>query len=173
MLADPLATEEDKRRHIGLKLACNEMRPEVAARMLAALDAGSLLSYAALLHDATFIDPPRVLYHTAPPFRTGIIAAGGLKMCQPGQGGAWAPYRELCKMLRASQPPGVYVAAEPDVRGIYAHWQTWDVWQVTRGNWPWEHDHVSLGCWSLSVDVPACSVRLYGTYGGRDDGSQA
>jgi hypothetical protein len=166
----PLATAADIRRHIGFKLGAHELPEPVAQRMLAALDAGAGADYAALLHAATFTEPPAVVYHTAPVARRAIIRTGGLAVCQPGQGGSWAPNKEICVMLQASQPPGVYLTREPDRRGIFAHWPAWDVWEVRRLGLPWRHDCLNPGCWSLKEDVPACQVRVYGTYGqGRAD----
>lgn len=163
--ARPLATAADIRRHVGLKLAMYELAPEVAGRMLAALDAGAAPDYAALWQAALFPDPPPVVYHTAPPFRRAVIAAGGLTVCRPGQGGAWAARKDLCRVLQAAQPPGVYVTRDPDARGIFAHWPAWDVWEVCRGDLPWRPDRLNPGCWSLAADVPAAQARLYGTFG--------
>jgi len=160
-----LLTSDDVRRHIGLKLAAHELPAPVAHRMLAALDGGAVPDYVALRESATFIDPPALVYHTAPTSDRRKIRGHGLIVCQPGKGGAWAPDREICKMLQAAQPPGVYVTAEPDSRGVFAHWPAWDVWEVRRLDLPWRHDRLNPGCWSLSQDVPEQQVRLSGTFG--------
>lgn len=160
-----LLTEADVRRHILYKRDVRELDEEIAALMLAGLDADPGADYAALHRAAVFRDPPPVLYHTAPAFRRDVIAAEGLRACQPGQGGAWAPYKEICKMLRASQRPGVYVDKKPDVIGLHAHWPAWDVWEVERLGLPWRHDMVSVGCWSIDVDVPPAQARWHGVFG--------
>jgi hypothetical protein len=162
-------TGSDARRHILYKRDVRELDEEIAGLMLAGLDADPEADYAVLHRAAVFRDPPPVLYHTAPVSRRAVIAASGLKACQPGQGGAWALHKEICKMLRASQRPGVYVARKPDKIGLHAHWAAWDVWEVERLAIPWRHDLVSIGCWSLDEDVPAAQVRLHGTFGRLDD----
>ncbi len=164
-MVSALLTGDAARHHILYKRDVRELDEEIAALMLAGLDADPGADYAALHRAAVFRDPPPVLYHTAPSFRRDVIAAGGLKACQPGQGGAWAPHAEICKMLRACQRPGVYVARKPDVIGLHAHWPAWDVWEVERLDLPWRHDLVSIGCWSLDEDVPAAQVRWLGEFG--------
>jgi hypothetical protein len=167
-VARPLATAADIRRHVGVKLAGYELRPEVAARMLAALDAGAPPDWPALEYAATWPPPPPVVYHTAPATARAAIGRRGLAPCQPGQGGNWAPRPgTLCVALQAGQPPGVYVCPEPDTRGVWAHWPAWDVWAVARGGLPWRPDRLNLGCWSLAVAVPPALVRWHGTYGAR------
>lgn len=161
----PLDTVEDIRRHVMLKRDLWELRPEVAARMLAALDAGAPPDYQALLHAAMFPDPPAVVYHTAPASRRDQIAATGLRVSQPGQGGSWAPTKAVCVMLQAAQPPGVYVGAAPDLRGVWSHWPAWDVWAVRRGPLPWAHDKLNPGCWSLRADVSPDAIRLHARCG--------
>lgn len=167
MTADPLATIADMRRHVTIKRAMYELTGEVADRMLALLDTfGAVTDYPSLLEAAMFPDPPAVLYHTAPVPGRGGITAGGLAVCQPGRGGSWAPRPgTLCVALQAGQPPGVYVTAGPDERGVWAHWPAWDVWEVRRCGLPWRHDRLNPGCWSLAAGVPAGQVRLYGTFG--------
>jgi hypothetical protein len=165
-LAPPLATAADIRRHVAIKLAMYELDGEVAARMLAALDAGARPDYPALLFAATWPDPPPVVYHTAPVTRRDVISGGGLAVCQPGQGGNWAPRPGTpCVALQAGQPPGVYVTRDPDERGIWAHWPRWDVWEVRRRALPWRPDRLNPGCWSLAAHVPAGHVALHGTFG--------
>lgn len=57
----------------------------------------------------------------------------------------------------------LYAQAAPDTRGVWAHWPTWDVWEVaTSGRW--SHDPLNPECWVLPT-VPAAEVRLYGTFG--------
>lgn len=160
-----LLTEDDVRRHILYKREVHELDEEIADLMLAGLDADPGADYAALHRAAVFREPPPVVYHLAPVSRRDVIAAEGLKACQPGQGGAWAPYKEICKMLRASQAPGVYVSRHPDTRGLHAHWRSWDIWEVRRLAIPWRHDLISIGCWSLDEDVPADQVRWLGEFG--------
>lgn len=161
-----LLTGADARRHICYKRDVRELDEEIAALMLAGLDADPEADYASLHRAAVFREPPPVVYHLAPAFRRDVIAEQGLKACQPGQGGAWAPYKEICKMLRASQAPGVYVSRHPDTRGLHAHWRSWDIWAVERRVIPWRHDLVSIGCWSLDEDVPPGQIRWHGEFDG-------
>jgi hypothetical protein len=79
---------------------------------------------------------------------------------QPGDGGSWAPNKAICRMLQAEQPPGVYVCAEPDRRGMWAHWPSWDVWRIDRGALPWAHDELNPECWRLCAPVPAERLEL-------------
>ena len=160
-----LITEEDVRRHIHFKLEARDLREDVGGRMLGALDDGAEPDYQVLLRRATFLDPPPILYHTAPVFKRGEILRDGLTVSQPGEGGPWAPQKALCLILQRAQPPGVYVGPSPDVVGIWAHWATWDVWEVTLGTMVWRHDELNPGCWSLVNDVAVDALRLQGTYG--------
>jgi len=160
-----LDTAEEIRRHIGFKLGSHELRRDVAEHMLSALDDGAAPDYQALLRAAMFPDPPDVLYHTAPTSQRETILAQGLRVSQPGEGGSWAPSKEICKMLQSSQPPGIYVTAEPDAIGVWAHWSAWDVWEVRREEIPWAHDELNPGCWSLRADVPPEALQLQGAYG--------
>src|SRR4051794_15348453 len=128
VMPGPLQSAADVRRHIQFKASSFELKADVAERMLAALDVGAEPDYGRLLRAAMFPDPPAVVYHTAPRTARESIRAQGLRASQPGDGGSWAPSKAICEMLQASQPPGVYVGAEPDVRGAWAHWAAWDVW---------------------------------------------
>lgn len=162
----PLSTAGDIRRHVELKLALGELREPVVQRLLEALDRGDDPVYTALLEAATFPPPPPVVYHTA---STGIreqVLRAGLEARQPGPAGNWP---QAIHWLEEKQPPGVYVAAEPDRIGVFAHWESWDVWEVRLGDLPWQHDRVNPGCWSLDKNVPAGQVRLAGTYTNRKD----
>jgi hypothetical protein len=156
----PLSTPEAIRRHITFKRASHELPDRVADRMLAALDAGADPNYPALLRAAMFPPPPAVVFHTAPPVKRQEILTDGLRVSQPGEGGSWAPNKPICRMLQAAQPPGVYVAADPDERGVWSHWPTWDIWAVSLGELPWRHDELNPGCWSITVDAPAAAVVL-------------
>ena len=155
-----LDTADEIRRHVGVKLAAYEIRPEVAERMLAALDSGADPDYAALFHAATHPEPPARVYHTAPRSARESILRRGLEASQPGRGGSWAPYREVCVRLQAAQPPGVYVAAQPDRRGVWAHWPEWDVWEVDLAGLLWAHDALNPGCWSVPASIPPDCIRL-------------
>jgi hypothetical protein len=161
----PLTTAADIRRHVTLKRDLGELREGVAARMLAALDAGDAPDYQLLLRAAMFPDPPATVFHTAPASWRGEIATTGLRVSQPGQGGSWAPNKAICVMLQAAQPPGVYVCAAPDLRGVWSHWPAWDVWAVQRRSLPWAHDKLNPGCWSLRADVPPDAIRLHARCG--------
>jgi hypothetical protein len=154
-----LDTAEDIRRHVTMKLALHELREPVAQRMLALLDAGAEPRYAQLLEQASFPDPPGTVYHTAPVHKRDAILREGLRAADPTAGPHWEPHH-LCL-----PQPGVYVGAEPDIQGIWAHWPAWDVWAVARGSLPWRHDRVNPGCWSFTEDVPPGAVVLHGTFG--------
>jgi hypothetical protein len=158
-----MMTAEEVRHHIEYKRGNRELKPEIAERMLAALDAGADPDYMTLWTAASFQDPPPVVYHTAPATLRAEITAHGLQARQPGRGGNWA--REPYAGIEKTQPPGVYVAAGPDTRGLWAHWQDWDVWEIRRSDLPWCHDTMNPGCWSLAADVPPGQLRLHGTYG--------
>ena len=162
-----LLTRDEVRHHILFKQQAHELSDEHAGLMLAGLDADTSgePDYAELYRAAVFREPPPLVYHLAPVSRRDVIMAEGLKACQPGKGGAWAPYKEICKMLRASQRPGVYVSRHPDTSGLHAHWAAWDIWEVRRLSLPWRHDLISIGCWSLDTDVPAHQVRWLGEFG--------
>jgi len=160
-----LDTAEEIRRHINFKLSSYELKAPLAEHMLAALDAGAVPDYQALLRAAMFPDPPDILYHTAPTEQRDFILLHGLRVSQPGEGGSWAPNKELCKMLQSAQPPGIYACAEPDTIGVWAHWRAWDVWEIRREDVPWAHDELNPGCWSLRADIPPEATVLQGTYG--------
>lgn len=153
----------DALAHLRRKLDNGEIRVEVGERMLAEFRAAPHnppLSYDEAWWRATHPRPPRIVFHTAPCDRRASIARDGLRVSQPGQGGSWTTNKAICDVLQASQPSGVYVAREPDRRGMWAHWPTWDVWSVDRGELPWAHDPLNPECWLLTVDVPAASLML-------------
>jgi hypothetical protein len=159
----PLATSPDIRRHVGLKRGAHEMRDEVADRLLSLLDdAGPAPDYAALLRAATFPDPPPIVWHTAPTFARQEIERSGLRTSAPGTSDHWQPRAgtPCANGFLDDQPRAVYVAATPDIHGLWSHWPAWDVWQVTLGNLPWTHDEVNPGCWAITKHVPASRVNL-------------
>ena len=145
-------TPEETRRHIEHKARLGELKPEVAQRMLAALDADESADYQVLLEQATFLPPPPFCYHTAPATARGDIASVGLRV---GDGRNWVDGQ------MAGQPPGVYVGPEPDLRGIWSHRDAeWDVWRVDMAGLPWVHDRLNPGCWAITMHVPPDMIAL-------------
>lgn len=128
------------RRHIIHKRDANELHRAVAERMLTALEANPTADYAQLYRDAVFMSPPRFVYHTSPVVNRDSILVRGLL---PGDG------RRNWGRNALSQPLGVYVAAEPDGRGIWAPLavNTWDVWRADIQDLQWGHDTLNPGCW--------------------------
>jgi hypothetical protein len=157
-----IASEEEVRRHIGFKLQSRELKAEVGQRMLALLDEGSAPDYQELLRAAMFCDPPALVYHTAPSDRRNSILKDGLMVRQPGHAGNWKA--ASTSMIVSTQPAGVYVAASPDERGIWSHWQSWDVWEIKLEGLTWSHDELNPGCWCLLDGAPASALRLHGTF---------
>lgn len=152
---------DDALAHLRRKLDAGEISVSVGERMLAEFRGAPHnppLSYDEAWWRAMHPQPPEVAHHTAPPAARESIRAEGLRASQPGEGGSWAPNKEICRMLQASQPPGVYVCREPDWRGAWAHWPVWDVWAVRLGDLPWEHDQLNPECWRICAPVPAENI---------------
>lgn len=123
------------RRHIEHKSAMRELHPDVAARMLSALDEGAAPDYAALLEAATFLPPPTRVYHSTSVDKREQILSAGLR---PGTGENWGD-------KAVGQPEGVYVAPNPDERGIWSHWEEWDIWAIDMTDLSWTHDRLNPG----------------------------
>lgn len=155
MLTQPPA---EVRRHIQFKASVGEVKPEIAERMLAALDDGADPDYQALLEAATFLPPPSTCFHTAALQYRDSILKDGLRARLPEAGDNWGS-------LALGQPQGVYVAAVPDEIGMWSSDPRWDVWEVDVSTLAWHHDRLNPGCWVLDDDVPAARVRLWGTRG--------
>lgn len=162
-----LDTPIDIRRHVQLKLGAHDMRPEVGARILSALETGAAPNYSALLRAATFPDPPPIVFHTAPCAAHADIRREGLKLGLPGQSEHWKPLAgtPCATGFLDDQPLGVYVGPEPDLAGLWSHWSTWDVWAITLGELPWCHDEINPGCWAITCAVPATDLHLLTTKG--------
>lgn len=160
-----LMGRDDALRHAKLKLSMGDIRPEAAARRLvAALEATparSSVDFAAMEYAARHPEPPPTVFHTAPTTARVSIECAGLRVSQPGAGGSWAPNKEICVMLQASQVPGIYVGAEPDLRGVWSHWSGWDVWAVRLDGLDWAHDGLNPGSFVIVEPVPASAVSLY------------
>lgn len=143
MSAPPLATAEDIRRHVGVKV---ELRHDVAQRILDALDQGAVPHYPALLDAALYPNPPAITFHTTATALRDRIEVEGLTPHTPQN----VP----------GQPAGVYVTATPDRRGIWAHEEPWDVWEVDMLCLAWEPDRLNPGHWCLPTGVPTDALRL-------------
>ncbi|HEV7805489.1 MAG TPA: hypothetical protein VGO80_06710 [Solirubrobacteraceae bacterium] len=155
------------RQHAEHKVRSGQTKPPIAGRLLALLDRepGPIVDYYALLLAATFPDPPPVVFHTAAPAGRESIREEGLRTSDPGQSEHWAvPIgREMCVIMQGWQPHGVYVGAQPDIRGVWSHWPTWDIWRIERRDLPWQHDELNPGCWVLTAHVPTSSIELLHT----------
>ncbi|WP_156250822.1 hypothetical protein [Pseudactinotalea terrae] len=96
------------------------------------------------------------LFHTSPTTNREQILAQGLCARRPSEG----PYADLA----AGQPVGVYVGPAPDRRGVWAHDDPWDVWEVDTNGVPCQPDVLNPGSTVLLDDVAAARVRLVSTY---------
>lgn len=153
-----MTDESDLRRHIRYKVSVRELQADVGDRMLAALDEGATPDYAALLEAARFLPPPQTCYHTAPITAREAIRAAGLR---PGAGENWNGNAD-------GQPLGVYIGAQPDLRGLWAHTDAWDIWaidmsELREGDGPdsWGHDRLNPGCWLIRGQVPPSRLMLW------------
>lgn len=138
---------DDLRLHIEFKMSVRELPTPVGERMLELLANGGTPDYRVLHEAATFTDPPVRCFHTASVEDRDSISANGLL---PGDERNWNQYQRV-----SSQPKGVYVAPDPDLRGVWSHWDSWDVWEVNMEGLTWEHDRLNPGCWvvkSVPVD---------------------
>lgn len=162
-----LRTAEDVRHHVLYKRDSEHLDPEIAERMLAALDAGAAPNYARLLHEATFIPPPPIVFHTGPPAGRDSILREGLRVSDPGQSEHWKVTAPDCIAIQAGQPAGIYVARDPDELGVWSHWPAWDVWAVVVRDLPWKHDELNPGCWVITAPVPPEQLTLYQHRGGK------
>lgn len=144
----PQLTAEEVRRHIAYKRDGERtLAPEVAERMLAALDAGAATDYQALWRAAAWPTPPPIVYHTAPASARASIMAEGLRVGVPAEGN-WS--RLACEV---GQPAGVYVEAKPDRAGKWSHWPEHDVWAIDREGLAMEPDELNPGCWVILEPV--------------------
>lgn len=153
----PLATAVEIRRHVELKRSAHELRDEVADRLLVILDdAGSEPDYASLLWQATFPDPPTIVWHTAPSSARCLIERDGLQPSSPGTSSHWRPTvgTPCANGFLDDQPRAVYVGANPDWIGLWSHWSSWDIWEVALGDLPWRHDEINPGCWAITARIP-------------------
>lgn len=155
-----LTGADDVRRHIHFKRLSRELADDVADRMVAALDAGAHPDYAALLEAATFLDPPAVVFHTAPVHLRETLVQVGLVPQRARDSPHWRPEQVV------GQPDATFVGAEPDLTGRWAHWSRWDIWQVHLEGLRWEHDRLNPGCWAVLQPVCPQRLTLLGTYGG-------
>lgn len=160
--ARPLSNATAIRRHVRHKLGAGELPADVANRMLASVDAGAL-DYPAILQEARWPTPPPLVFHTAPPSAHESILERGLRPCQPGTGGNWSPRGEWCELIQGGQPVGVYVGIEPDWRGMWSHWQEWDIWVVERADLPYVIDPINPGCYVLTAEVPSSHLTFLET----------
>jgi hypothetical protein len=156
-----MSEADDVRHHIEFKMSVRELKSDVGQRMLAALEGGAKPDYRTLHEAALFFDPPAVCFHTASADDRESILANGLL---PGDERNWNEYQRV-----ASQPKGVYLAAEPDLRGLWSHWPKWDVWAVDMSGLDWQHDRLNPGCWVVLGPVPVANLTLAHQLG--DDGA--
>jgi hypothetical protein len=161
-----LETAADIRRHIEFKSGESMTFAGYAERIRAALDAGAEPDYPMLLRAAMFPEPPTVVFHTAAPAARDSILREGLRTSDPGQSEHWKVTAPDCIAIQARQPHGIYVAAEPDELGVWAHWPAWDVWRIELGALPWQHDELNPGCWVITAPVPPVQATLYQHRGG-------
>jgi hypothetical protein len=156
--------EDQIRHHIAYKRDGERTLPaEVAQRMLDALDAGAEPDYQKLLAAARWTEPGPQVFHTAPASERAVIGSGGLEARDPNENPRWGDGAR-------GQAVGVYVAAEPDERGIWAETLDWDVWALDTSaladlGLDLERDPINPGCWFIASDVPAEAIALHGTYG--------
>lgn len=160
MAADDTSERATVRAHVEYKTSVRELREPVAARMLAALDAGAAPDYAALFEAATFLPLPSRCFHTAPASARSSIERDGLRPAAPGDGENWGS-------KAVGQTNGIYVGAGPDDRGVWAHDDEWDVWEIdttAMAEALWDHDRFNPGSWVLLSAVPAAMVRLHASH---------
>ena len=138
--------------HIRYKMLARELKDEIGNRMLDLLAAGAAPDYMALWTAVVLIDPPALVYHTAPRTARDSIMKDGLRSALPSSGtrGVGA----------VGQPRGVYVGGTPDVQGIWSTESAWDVWEVRSADLPWAHDRLNTGCWMITSDVPVTALCL-------------
>jgi hypothetical protein len=151
-------TAEDVRRHVLFKRDVERtLGADQAARMLHALECGEPADYQHLLRRAR-PDLPAVAYHCAPASARATIEREGLRATVPDESGRW-PHG-----CAAGQPAGVYVDAQPDVRGVWAHDQAWDCWAVSTAYLEWDHDELNPGSWRLLGDVLPERLQLHSSH---------
>lgn len=120
--------------------------------MLDALNTGAEPDYRAL-YLAALDQWPAVVYHTAPVDRRAQIELDGLLALMPGGPNSNWPDD-------IGQPAGVYVAAEPDLVGKWAHAPTIDIWAVATPGLAHVIDHMNPGCWCITSNVPSDRLTL-------------
>lgn len=138
-------TAEGLIAHIEYKARAYELPRETADAMLAALAAGAEPDYQALYREVTQRPLPSKAYHTAPTEFRYLIGNLGLRRARP-EDGYW-------NINAAGQPEGVYVAAEPDIRGRWAATDEWDIWEVHTEGLTWAHDLLNPGCWAILENI--------------------
>lgn len=144
--------------HIGYKVQTRELKPEVAEKMLRAVEAGEEPDYRKLYLAAVRVAPGKVAYHSAPSLLRAQIVAEGLRAALPSDS-HW-------NINAAGQPKAVYLAPEPDEIGKWATTKQWDVWEVETNGLTWQHDQMNEGCWAVLGDIPADKIHLFATYPG-------
>lgn len=142
-------------RHIQHKVNLGELKPEIAEKMVYALQHGAEPNYRSLLIDALRSPLAPVAYHTAPSELRALIQAQGLRMALPADG-HW-------NINAGGQPRAVYLAPEPDVFGKFALTQEWDIWEVTTDRLRWSYDQINWGCWAVTQDISPDRLRLHST----------
>ncbi len=138
------------------RLSATSSISNVGSRMLELYDEGVTDDYQGLLRGGNFsFHLRRRFIHTASRSARQSIEAGGLRVSHPGKSEHWMATQLLCISLQSMQGPGVYVGRDPDWRGIWSHWPKWDVWSISLGELPWEHDKLNPGCWRVTESVPS------------------
>lgn len=140
-------------RHISYKRQSEGLDPEVAERMLAALNEGAAPDYQALLRAAQWPPPPALMYHTADRSDRASIKAHGLRVSLPSEGN-WTHLKGL------GQRAGIYVTPAPDLIGKWSHWPEHDVWAVDHTYLPMERDELNPGSWVILEDANPSTVQL-------------